>query len=447
MAVDRTKRALGGAVRPSVGLLAIALAFGGCGGEEGGPPPLELGEIREADDVEYDVAYREGVLLADEEDVLRDVQALQPTDGVFRVDAGSPLLDGLAVGSLVVWPQIGFLEILDLRERDDVVEVEAQYAPFGDVVAEGEVRFEHALSAGEPGRAVGMAPPEAPGSSTGAVRQALEIPGGAELTEDGVAYDGEAEPYGVDYGVMIGGDRMSVELTAESGSVSATMAGEIRGLRAEGLILMDPEAEDPSVLIEFHDVTVDVDVTLRVEGAEGEADLLPPAQLTFPFMLGPVPAYVGVGTRLQVRSSISRGDTILSTSAGFSMSGSVVVARNDDGSFGADGELGTFEGRSPSIEFETVNTAGIGIDVDAPRISFGIGRPGIAAASVFGTHSAEIVANVTVAPEGEYCGTAGTGGAIQVGGEMGFFGWSLGGDPVPVATYDGETTAVGTICE
>jgi hypothetical protein len=429
--------------------VAVALVFStaGCGDDSRSHASIELGEIQPADEVEYDVVYRPGVLVAEQDDVLRDVRDLNATGGVFQVEAGSPLLDGVGVGSVVVWPQIGFLEILALEDRGDVVEVEAQYARFGAAVSEGEVRFQHALTAGEPGRAVGVVLGEGGAGSTGAVTQALSIPGvPVETTEDGFSYEGEIEPYGLDYDVSIGGDRMAVELGASTGSVSAEMSGEIRGLRADGLILMHPDADDPSVLIEFEDITVNIDVTLTIEGASGSATLLPPAQLTFPFMIGPVPAYIGVGTRLQVRSSISRGDTILSASAGFSMRGSVVVARNDDGGFGAEGSMSQFDGRAPTIEFSTVNTAGIGIDVDAPRISFGVGRPGLATASIFGTHSAEIVANVTVAPEEQYCGSVGTGGAIQVGGELNFFGWSFGGDAVPIATYSGETSEVGPLC-
>ncbi|MFW5921104.1 MAG: hypothetical protein ACOCUS_04635, partial [Polyangiales bacterium] len=381
-------------------------------------------------------------------DVLRDVENLASTDGVFRVAAGSPLLDGVEVGSIVVWPQIGFLEVLGLERRGEVVEVEAQYARFGAAVSEGEVRFRHALTAGAPGRAVGMVPSDTDGSrSDGLAREALTLPGvPVDFSEDGFDYEGTVEPYGLDTEIHVGGDRMSVQLEADSGSVTATMKGEVRGLRADGLILMHPEAEDPSVVLEFQNVTVDVDVTLEVEGARGSAELIPPAQLTFPFMLGPVPAYIGVGTRLQIRSSISRDKTVISASGGFSMRGSVVVARNDDGSFGAEGELGSFDVSSPSIEFETVNTAGVGIDIDAPRISFGIGRPGLASASVFGTHSAEIVANVEVAPDEQYCGTLGTGGAVQVGGELDFFGWSLDG-ATPIATYDGEGSQVGPACD
>jgi hypothetical protein len=432
--------------RSLFGIAAVAaLLLAACSGDY---KPLDLREIGSADEVTFDVDWRPGVVVSEEEDVLRDVEDLGPTDGIFRVAAGSPLLDGVEVGRVVVWPQIGFLEIEGLETRGDSVEVSARYARFGDAVAQGEIRFAHALTAGEPGRAVGVVAANGDsGSAENSLTQALGLPSiPVEYSEDGLKYEQTFDVYGVETEVSIGDDLMRVSMTAESGSVKATMVGEIRGLRAEGLILMHPEADDPSVLIEFEDVSVNIDVTLEIKGARGDAELLPYAQLTFPFMMGPLPAYIGVGTRLGVRSSISRGETIISTSAGFSMHGRVVVARNDDGSFGADGGMTGFEVRSPTIAFETTNTAGIGIDVDAPRISFGVGRPGLATASVFGTHSAEIVANVTVAPEGQYCAAVGTGGAIQVGGELNFFGWSLGGRPVPIATYSGQTSSVGPLC-
>src|SRR5690625_58230 len=72
-----------------------------------GPRVESLGAIEQADHVVFDVEWEPGVILAQEEDVLNDVQDLMCQNGVYTIAADSPLLNGLEAGDLVVWPQLG----------------------------------------------------------------------------------------------------------------------------------------------------------------------------------------------------------------------------------------------------------------------------------------------------------------------------------------------------
>lgn len=428
-------------------LSLLTLAACQCGDDYA---PLELRELMPADDVEFDVEWAPDTKLAAEDVVLRELEDLQPHDGVFRVPLGSPLLEGVDVGDIVVWPQVGVFEVLSLEERSGKTEVRTRWARFSDAVTRAHITFEHALVAGAPGRVVGVVPVEGDEALTSAntVSQPLTMEAGpVSYSEDGLTYQGETGQYGLDTELGISGDSISLMVSAGSDSVSASMSGQVRGISAKGLVFLDPEGDaDPSVLIEFDDLNLDIDVELSVEGARGDAELQPRAALVFPFLLGPVPAYVSVGTRLGVRSSISANETSISTRAGFSMRGAVRLSRNDDGSFGAEGIINDFSSRSPSMQFTTAVTAGVGIDVDAPRLSFGLGRPGIATGSVYGTHSMEITANASLVPGGDYCARVSTGGAVLAGGEVEAFGWSISREH-QLANRDGEGGAQGPACK
>ncbi|MGM0559275.1 MAG: hypothetical protein ACQEVA_23025 [Myxococcota bacterium] len=431
--------------------MSVALVLS-CGPntDDGGDSPsfddMELGEIAPADESSFDVDWSADTVVADEATVLADLEDLQPWDDVFRVPADSELLDGIEQGSIVVWPQVGIFEIVEVRDGGDMVEVETKWARFADAVDRADIQFTHALEAGEPGRAVGMRPaPTQANQLSSRATQSLEGPiGPFDYSEDGVTYEagGVSSTFGVD------GDTINVAFSANTGSLKGEVSGSVSGLTAQGLVFLDPDAEDPdpSVLIDFQNIRANVTAKLSIEGASGSDEIVTPAVVTFPFMVGPIPAYIAVGLRFQIRSSIGLSETLVAVESGFSINGSVTLARNDDGSFGAEGSIGNFEASSPTISFDTRATAGIGLDVDTPRISFGLGRPKLASASVFGTHSYEIVGNVVVDVEDGYCAEVGTGSAILVGGEIGAFGWSASQDR-QIANKSGGTTTGGPACE
>ncbi|MGM0559278.1 MAG: hypothetical protein ACQEVA_23040 [Myxococcota bacterium] len=430
--------------------LALSLSCGPNTDDGGGSPSfddMELGEIAPADESSFDVDWSADTVVADEATVLADLEDLQPWDDVYRVPAESELLDGIEQGSIVVWPQVGIFEIVEVRDDGDMVEIETKWARFSDAVDRADIQFTHALEAGQPGRAVGMRPaPTQSNQLSSRATQSLEGEAGPfDYSEDGVTYNSGS--LSTTLGVQ--GDTINVDFSTNTSAIKGDVSGSVSGLTAEGLIFLDPEAEDPdpSVLIDFQNVRANVTAKLSVEGAGGSDEIVTPAVVTFPFMVGPIPAYIAVGLRFQVRSSISSPETLVSVESGFSINGSVTLGRNDDGSFGAEGSIGNFQASSPRVEFETQSTAGIGLDVDTPRISFGMGRPKLASASVFGTHSYEIVGNVRIDPvEKDYCAEVGTGSAILVGGEIGAFGWSASQE-YQVANQSGESSMGGPACD
>lgn len=442
-----------------LGVLFLLGSFLACGGEEDERPrpttrtyeSIELRELVDVDEGTFDVQWLESTIVVEEEVVLAEIEDLDPLDGVYRVEVDSALLAGLEAGTIVFWPQVGVFEILSLNEVEGVVEIATRWARLRDAAESAEIRFRHALVAGETGRAVGVQP-KVPAleedileEESALIRQGLwpeDLP--LQLSEDGASYSGEAG--GLDYEVNVGRSSVGMSFTSQTEDTTVSVSGTVRGAQAQGLVLMHPEADDPSVVLEFNDLEVEVQASLAVRGASGTVNVNPPAVVRFPFVVGGFPAYVEMALRFQIRSSISQADNIMTTSAGFRLGGRVVLARNDDGSFGAEGEITRLDIQAPEMTFDLSVTSGVAIDIDVPRISFGIGRPGLASASIFGTHSVELVANTTINPSaGEYCAQISSGGAILAGGELGFFGWTIGGG-VPIYVRDGETSRSGGAC-
>src|SRR5699024_2214126 len=127
-----------------------------------------------------------------------------------RVPSASSLLDGVDVGSIVVWPQVGIFEIVDLRPDGQIVEIETKWAKLSDAASRADISFRHALRAGEPGRAVGVQPALATPAQQerGIAIQPLTAEGGPlSYSEDGVKYKGEAG--GIETELSVKGDTVS----------------------------------------------------------------------------------------------------------------------------------------------------------------------------------------------------------------------------------------------
>lgn len=429
----------------AVGLLTLFVSA--CGSEPG-HEPIELRELVTADSSSFDVDWKAATVLANESDVLAALDDMQPSNGVFRVPEGSPLLDGVSVGSIVVWPQVGIFEIVGLQPAGAHIEVATKWASLSAAASRAEIEFSHEMRAGEPGRAVGIEPASTPKARTnsGRVDHALTVENGPlSISEDGVNY--ESESGGVKTAFDIKGNSINASFSSSNSGTTVGLNGSIRGLAADGKISLLPDADSPTVRVDFNNVTLNMQATLKVNGAKGTATVTPPAQLVFPFLVGPMPLYIAVGTHIEIESSIGTEDAILSVSAGFTMTGNVSVGRNADGSIGAQGEITSFSTQSPDFKGQTGFTAGIAIRFAAPRISFGIGRPGMATTAVYGTNSVEMVANAIVNPlNNDYCTHLKTSSASFVGGEISFLGWAIGHEK-QVAFREGIKTERGNRCD
>ena len=419
--------------RHAIALLALVCAA--CGNDGGGDDPYgdydpaAPERLPEPDESTFDVEWKDGVLVGEEAAVLTDVENLQPNDGVFRVRPGSSLLEGVSTGSIVVWPQLGVFEVLSMTDDGDRIAVGTQWARFSDAMSSADIQFRHRLRNMGPGSVYGVAPGGSTGSSSsglvGELRQPIFDYDGIlqEFRDAGIAYS--ADSWNVE--LSVDGDEAGFKFESSNSGFATELDAKATGIEAEGSIQIDPTDPDsePTARMHFPNIAITGTAKVKFEAASGDAEVLPPAELVFPFMLGPVPAFVSISVRVAVQSSVSASASV-EASADFEMDGTLTLIRNADGSFGIEGGITRFEQNNASIDFDTSLTAGVSIDFDAPRVSFGLGRPGIATAALYATHSAEAVANVELMGGGDYCASVSTGSTVLYGGEITALGWSVG---------------------
>lgn len=415
-------------------LLALAIASPACGGDNGGGDPYGDYDpatpevLPQPDESTFDVEWKDGVLVGEESAVLSDVENLQPNDGVFRIRTGSSLLEGVDIGSIVVWPQLGIFEILSMNEEGARTAVGTRWARFSDAMSSADIQFTHRLRHMGPGSVFGVAPGDATGSSSSGLVGSLSQPifdyeGIQEFRDAGITYS--ADSWSIELGMV--GEEASFLFKSSNETFASEIDAKATGITAEGSIQIDPSDPDsePTARMHFPNISITGTAKVKFEAASGSAEVLPPAELVFPIMLGPVPAFVSISIRVAVQSTVAASATV-EASADFEMDGTVTLIRNGDGSFGIEGGITRFEQTNASIDFSTSLTAGVSIDFDAPRVSFGLGRPGIATAALYATHSAEAVANVELMGGGDYCARVSTGSTVLYGGEITALGWSVG---------------------
>lgn len=412
------------------GCLLLVTALSSCGdsGDDASEgenfEPTELDEVMPADESKFDVEWDENAEphVADEDDI-DDIEDITRTDGVYRVTSGSALLDGVAEGDVVLWPQVGFYEITSLEDDGEVVEVTTAEADLTESISNGEVSFEHALEAGDEGRAVGVVPGEdQPAESESQLRTRASA---LELTSGGVSHSESFGHYTVDSNIKSAGDNVELNFTVSSSNFPGDLivTGTVKGMESRGeLVVEDGETETAYLMVD--NIDVDIDAELRIEEAEGEVELDPSVELKFPFHISGIPMYVSIGTQLTLRSSLGHAGAAARAKSSFHLTGSFGVGLTENGDIGAEGELSSFTPTGSELEINQVGQGGIGMDADVPKVSIAMARPEKVGGEIYGTHSIEMVGNVARelgGDEDDYCLQLDTNAGIFVGGRLKLF--------------------------
>lgn len=439
---------------PLLSLFSLTALLWSCGPDASEPEVSTFEEVtvkrvEQADKSTFDVQWKPGTLVAQEEDVLDDVEDLQAEGGLYTIKNSSSLLVGLQVGSLVVWPQLGVFRVLSMKQRDNTTAVQTEWVTLTEAVDYADISFEHTMSQGNGDRALGAvwSDAEAPASEPGVARQAMTAKkGGPKLTKDGVEYE---SPDGNQKAKLaIGKEKVTMDFELKTNVLTTKAEVVVAGLKAEGKLTYDAKSDSqPSMRIEFKHVKVTGSMSAEVKGAKGVIKVKPKASMLFPFMVGPIPAYISVDLVVEVEAGIDEVSAQLKTNTIFEIDGEIILDRGPDGDLNVGGNIKSFKAPAPNFEYEVKFSAGVRVAVDAPKVSFGFGRPGLASASIYGTHSAELVSNIAVNPfNKERCVSVHAGSAILAGGEVSFLGLGAKREK-QIGGLDGYDHKEGKLCK
>lgn len=432
------------------GLLIAVSGLVACGDGNGeddfSPKPTELKEIVAADTAHFEAQWKDDVKVVDQALVYQELQNLTPPDNIFHVQKGSPLIADTAVGDIVVWPGQGVFRILDLSETSNRVAIEVEWADLAEAAHTFEASFQHNLSADSPGRAFGVGPagPTPDPNRAGYIVQPITAEAGPfTFTEDGAAYKGDT----VNATFQAMNNTIRTQFVGKSPGVTATVKGTLSGLSAAGKFSLKDGDAEPDVLIQFNNLELKVEASLEIDNASGSTEIIPPAQIVFPFMVGPLPMYISIGSRIEIKST-AMAEAKISTSASFTANGSLTLRRTAEGQMIVDGDIHSFNTQRPSMSAESVFTLGATINFDAPRIAFGVGRPNLVSAEIYGTNSVELVANLVIEPfnDNATCAKVGTGAAVLYGGLIDFFGFKINSE-AQAAYAAGVSEQRGSACK
>lgn len=403
----------------------VAACGDGGNDDDFSPSPTTLEEIVPADTSHFEAQWKDDVKVVDQALVYQELQDLTPPDNVFRVQKNSPLIADTSIGDIVVWPGQGVFRIINLTETSNDVAIEVEWPDLTEAADSLEAEFHHSLNANVPGRAFGVGPagPSNDPNRAGYIVQPITAEAGPfTFTENGATYKGDT----VDATFQAMNNTIRTQFVGKSPGVTASVTGTLSGLSANGKFSLKEADAEPDVLIQFNNLQLTVDASLEIDNASGSTEIIPPAQVVFPFMVGPLPMYISVGSRIEIKST-ARVDAKISTSASFTATGSLTLRRTADGQMLVDGDIHSFNTQRPSMSAQSVFTLGATINFDAPRIAFGMGRPNLVSAEIYGTNSVELVANMTIDPfnDNATCAKVSTGAAVLYGGLIDFFGFTI----------------------
>ncbi len=432
-------------------LLTVFCIVIGCGGENEPPPPVPS-ENPELDHTTFEVEWRDDAVVLD--DVAAAQSALVSADfalGELVFASEYTGLEQLTLGSAAVIGGIGLFRVLAREQVQDGELVRVEDAALTDVIQNGHIAWRRSFVSAEAAAKLGLGIDEDEADSIGTLRQPLGSYEGGELN-----YSGELAGFATTMKLKPGPDGTELTLTAKydkgKGIANSAITATLHGLTNETDIIIE-EGAIRSVDVRY--VGVDGETTIEAGAVElgGEEKIQIPARLAMPFLIGPIPFRVELGTSLEFSSTlvgntsaIFKGRAKFKGSAGARVDGSEVEY------------FSSFELADVSLErtepFGTL-TSGLGFLLNFPELTLGVGVPKVATAGVYLKFRTEILSNLTVEYEVAgiapvitgICAESGVNFGATYGGKAAFLGIDVFEKEEPLFGKLGEKTRTGNACK
>ncbi len=326
------------------------------------------------------------------------------TDGIYQFDASLTQLADLAPGQVLVLTGVDLVKVTSVEVLPNAILVSTTPASLVDAATDVNASWDIGADLSQP---VAIAP-TLPSLRTESAPTALCEPdsdGGPCLPK--LTFSGKLGNLDASQQFIKNPDgSLKMTLTIkypEAGGAVLSVAGTalLLSFRQRGEITL---AKGGQIQGFFGLDRVDLDLDLSVGAvAMGTSDntFKYPLELTFPFGLGPLPAYFKLGGKIALNPSLSSTSSARSH-VRYHVAGNigVKVVGTDVTVFGS---LPTVDEKLPSAtDTDTVSTvtAGLGVMVEFPRVTFGIGVAKVAASEGFLVGKSEVVINEVIRLDG-----------------------------------------------
>ena len=389
----------GGGVRWGVrGLVfASALWLAACS-EADGPAASEPRPTPLAPDTSsFDVSYRPETVVVDTATIESKLTNPRAADGIYRFDPSASSLAQLSAGQVLVLTGVDLVKVTSVEVTEEAIVLTTEPATLLDAVSDANVAWDigadmsldtQADTGGSMLRPLAsptrFCTPDNPQACEGSFNGTL---GNLKTTQKLETVPG-------------GGLNLSftIEYPLQVNSVlKVAVEGALRSFRHEGSVVIESGALSQAV-VRIKDVDLEIDIHARAVAMGVSDDTFKfPVSVTFPFQLGPIPAYLTVGGSIALYPSLSDKSSFKAR-VKFHVNGTtgLTITGNKVTGTGALVPEGATPPAVSEVDYISTVDAGFGVLTEFPRVGLGIGIAKLASLEGYVSAKEEIVMNQTI---------------------------------------------------
>jgi hypothetical protein len=390
--------------RPRSAIFCTVLAVWGCSGtDEGkrdGVPRTPV--VLAPDTTSVNITWKPETVVVGAEAIAASLRNRYAEDGVYRFDSAATEIAALSPGQVVVLTGVDLVRVTAVETTEDAIVVSTEPASLTDAVSDAEISWGVGVDVSEPiqlNDGSGMLRPLA----------APEVRCTPPLTTEGCesSFEGTLGNLKTKQKMTTAKDgTLKMSLSMEYPQVGNTVLkvaldADVRSFVHEGsFVIHGGSLESAYVTLRDIEVAVDIDAGAVAIGVSDDLFKLP-LKLTFPFELGPIPAYVTISGAITLNPALS-DESGFRTHAKFHVTGSsgFTMDKTTIRSSGSLENVGGVEPTASNVSYVSTVNAGFGVLYEFPRVGLGIGLVDKASLEGYVTPKFEVVMNEALKLDG-----------------------------------------------
>lgn len=385
--------------RASMGIPAACLLLACSGSSDSKDAPNAPQET--PDQTSFQATWKPETLVLGEATVRDKLRNPEASDGSYEFDPSLTSVASLAPGQPLLLTGVDLVKVDSVEVRPDTVIVKTEPALLTDAVSDATLAWDVAADMAS---AIRTAPQFA---STTHLAAAPQFPCDTQINPNGcqpkTTFSGKLGNLDASQAMVLNPDgSLKMDLTIKfpqqgTAVLSVAASAVLKGFRQQGNVQIRSGAlGQGSIGVSGLDLDLDLNVGAVAMG-QSDDTFKYPIEVTFPYALGPLPAYFKLSATISLNPVLSESSSARSH-VHFHVGGSLGLALNGTNLVGMGG-LKSLDGDAPKLEeVETVSpvAGGFGVLVEFPKITFGIGAAKVAATEGYLSGKEEVVINSSV---------------------------------------------------